>query len=183
MVTLKRDGRALPYSVSSSAADSPKEQKVNDDESCDYATGAEGEHVANVMSGDTLACFGLEFRRSFRAPASGSSLAEITRQLRVCSQISTLVLPRIKLNAIAVRTFLHAPQRNFQATQGNQYSSQQKRMRRVSLPLLRASVLFRIRFIGWRSRSAFGNARWCCSEIVRSGMSRTYVLHCLLPSI
>jgi hypothetical protein len=42
-------------SITSSAAGSPDKQKINDDEGCDYATGAEGEHVANIVSGHALA--------------------------------------------------------------------------------------------------------------------------------
>jgi hypothetical protein len=41
-------------SITSSAAGSPEKQKINDDEGCHYATDAEGEHVANVVSGHTL---------------------------------------------------------------------------------------------------------------------------------
>jgi len=48
-------------SITSSAAGSPEKQKINDDEGCHYATDAEGEHVANVVSGHTLACLDWSF--------------------------------------------------------------------------------------------------------------------------
>jgi hypothetical protein len=41
--------RCGPHSITSSATGSPEKQKINNDEGCDYATGAEGEHVANVV--------------------------------------------------------------------------------------------------------------------------------------
>jgi hypothetical protein len=48
-------------SINASAAGLPEKQKINDDEGCHYATEAEGEHVANVVSGHTLACLNCSF--------------------------------------------------------------------------------------------------------------------------
>jgi hypothetical protein len=56
------------YSITSSAAGSPEKQKINDDEGCDYATGAEGEHVANVVSGHALARLDCSFDDPFVMP-------------------------------------------------------------------------------------------------------------------
>jgi len=56
------------YSITSSAAGSPEKQKINDDEGCDYATGAEGEHVANVVSGHALARLDCSFDDPFVVP-------------------------------------------------------------------------------------------------------------------
>ena len=57
-------------------AGSPEKQKINDDEGCDYGTGAEGEHVANVVSGHALACLDCSFDDPFVVPFrhQGSSL-------------------------------------------------------------------------------------------------------------
>ena len=49
-------------------AGSPEKQKINDDEGCDYGTGAEGEHVANVVSGHALACLDRSFDGPFVVP-------------------------------------------------------------------------------------------------------------------
>src|SRR5262249_10947649 len=38
-----------------------EKQKINDDEGCDHATSAEGEDVANVVSGHALACLDCSF--------------------------------------------------------------------------------------------------------------------------
>ena len=61
-------------SITSSAAGSLEKQKIDDDESCDYATGVEGEHVADVVSGHALArldcCFDDPFVVPFRHQAS-----------------------------------------------------------------------------------------------------------------
>jgi hypothetical protein len=60
---LSRRLDVCPYSIISSAAGSPEKQKINDDEGCDYATGAEGEHVPNVVSSHALACLDWSFDR------------------------------------------------------------------------------------------------------------------------
>jgi hypothetical protein len=52
----------------SSAAGSPEKQKINDDEGRDYATGAEDEHVANVVSGHALARLDCSFDDPFVVP-------------------------------------------------------------------------------------------------------------------
>jgi hypothetical protein len=56
------------YKVTSSAAGSPEKQKINDDEGCDYATGAKGEHIANVVSGHALARLNCGFDDPFVVP-------------------------------------------------------------------------------------------------------------------
>ena len=56
------------YSITSSAEGSPEKQKINDEEGCDYATGAEGEHVANVVSGHALARLDCSFDDPFVMP-------------------------------------------------------------------------------------------------------------------
>ena len=63
------------YPITSSAAGSPEKQKINDDEGCDYATGAEGEHVANVVSGHALACLDCSFDDPFVVPFRHQSLS------------------------------------------------------------------------------------------------------------
>jgi len=67
------------------AAGSPEKhekQKINDDEGCDHATDAEGEHVANAVSGHALARLGSSFdrcdrgRRNMRAVPRRTKAAE-----------------------------------------------------------------------------------------------------------
>jgi hypothetical protein len=89
------------YSITSSAAGSPEKQKINDDEGCDYATGAEGEHVANVVSGHALACLDCSFDDPFVVPFrhQGLLFAEIDAA---------------PTGAFAVRPFLRVRPRNFQ---------------------------------------------------------------------
>jgi len=65
------DYRAAP----TSAAGSPEKQKINDDEGCDYATGAEGEHVANVVSGHALARLDCSFNDPFVVPLRHQGLS------------------------------------------------------------------------------------------------------------
>jgi hypothetical protein len=50
------------------AAGSPEKQKINDDEGCDHATGAEGEHVTKVVSGHALARLDCSFDDPFVVP-------------------------------------------------------------------------------------------------------------------
>jgi hypothetical protein len=83
------------YSITSSAAGSPEKQKINDDEGCDYGTGAEGEHVANIVSGHALACLDCSFDDPFVVPF---------RHQGLFFAAPTGAFPGI--NAIAVRSFL-----------------------------------------------------------------------------
>jgi hypothetical protein len=85
------------YSITSSAAGSPEKQKVNDDEGCDYATGTEGEHVANVVSGHALACLDCSFDDPFVVPF---------RHQGLFFAAPTDVINAIAVRAIAVRSFL-----------------------------------------------------------------------------
>jgi hypothetical protein len=81
------------YSITSSAAGSPEKQKINDDEGCDYATDAEGEHVANVVSGHALACLDFSFDDPFVVPFrhQGLSFLRKTRHRPVPFPKSTLL--------------------------------------------------------------------------------------------
>jgi hypothetical protein len=89
------------YSITSSAAGSPEKQKINDDEGCDYATGAEGEHVANVVSGHALACLDWSFDDPFVVPFRHQGL--------LFAEIDTAPTGAFSgINAIAVRPFLQS---------------------------------------------------------------------------
>src|SRR6266496_5818045 len=95
------------YSITSSAAGSPEKQKINDDEGCDYATGAEGEHVANVVSGHALARLDCSFDDPFVMPFRHQGL--------LFAEIDTAPTGAFSgINAIAVRPFLRVRPRNFQ---------------------------------------------------------------------
>jgi hypothetical protein len=95
------------YSITSSAAGSPEKQKVNDDEGCDYATGTEGEHVANVVSGHALACLDCSFDDPFVVPFRHQGL--------LFAEVDTAPTGAFSgINAIAVRPFLRVRPRNFQ---------------------------------------------------------------------
>jgi hypothetical protein len=95
------------YSITSSAAGSPEKQKINDDEGCDYATDAEGEHVANVVSGHALACLDCSFDDPFVVPFRHQGL--------LFAEIDTAPTGAFSgINAIAVRPFLRVRPRNFQ---------------------------------------------------------------------
>jgi hypothetical protein len=68
-------GQNYRHSITSSAAGSPEKQKINDDEGCDYATGAEGEHVPNVVSSHALACLDWSFDGPFVVPLRHEGLS------------------------------------------------------------------------------------------------------------